>query len=238
MFGLIQQLTKYRLPLKEVVLVVILLPVTAVVAAADNLPKVSVYLVSHGWHAGIVLNRQSLADRIAVLKQDFANVDYLEIGWGDRDFYQTPEPNLGHIVQAGLFPSESVLHLVGFNGAVTRYFPHSEIIELKLTPEQLLRLSRHIAASFATDSEGKTASLGSGLYGYSRFYRSTESYHIFNTCNVWTARALKRAGLTTYPSSAITVDDLMGQLRDLGRVVQPLKMIEDINLDNSESHYD
>lgn len=218
---------------------VVLLPTfSAVVAAVDNPPTVPIYLVSHGWHAGIVLKRQTLSNRIRVLKQDFANSDYLEIGWGDRDFYQTPEPHIGHILKAGLFPSESVLHLVGFNGDVTRYFPYSEIIELKLTPEQLVRLSRHIAASFATDSEGKTVSLGSGLYGYSRFYRSTESYHIFNTCNVWTARALKRAGLTTDPSSAITVDDLMGQLRDLGRVVQPLKMIEDVNLDNSESRHD
>ena len=93
-------------------------------------------------------------------------------------------------------------------------------------------------ANFAADGEGKTESLGRGLYGDSRFYSSKESYHIFNTCNVWTARALRRAGLATHPSSAITVDDLMGQLRGQGRVVQQMAVIEDGNLDNSEGSND
>lgn len=238
MFRIRQQLTNYRLLLKRVMLFVLLQSISSAVAAMDYPPRVSIYLVSHGWHAGIVLKRQSLSNRIEVLKQDFANADYLEIGWGDSDFYQTPEPHIGHILKAGLFPSESVLHLVGFNGDVTRYFPYSEIIELKVTPQQLDQLSRYIVASFAVDGEGKTRSLGRGLYGDSRFYRSKESYHIFNTCNVWTARALHRTGLATHPSSAITVEDLMGQLRGLGKVVQPMKVIEDANLDNSENSHD
>lgn len=223
MFRVRQQFINYALHLKVVMALLALMPAISFAnSIIDITPRVSIYLVSHGWHAGIVLERQILADKIKVLQQDFATVDYLEIGWGDSDFYQTPEPHIGLILKAGLFPSESVLHLVGFNGDVTSYFPYSEIIELKIPPEQLDKLSSHIAASFAADAGGKTESLGRGLYGDSQFYRSKESYHLFNTCNVWTARALRKTGLAIHPSSAITVDDLMAQLRELGRVIQQL----------------
>lgn len=229
MFKVRQQFINYAVLLKAVMALLALMPAILFAnTVIDATPKATIYLVSHGWHAGIVLERQILADKIKVLQQDFSGVDYLEIGWGDSDFYQTPEPHIGLILKAGLLPSESVLHLVGFNGDVTSYFPYSEIIELKLTPEQLDDLSRHIAASFAVDGEDKMESLGHGLYGDSRFYRSKESYHLFNTCNVWTARALRKTGMAIELSSAITVDGLMVQLRELGRVIQQLhETVED-----------
>jgi len=207
--------------------VALLLPLSLSVAAAESDARIPIYLVSHGWHAGIVLERQHLSERAAVVQRDFANADFLEIGWGDSDFYQTPEPHIGHILKAGLLPSESVLHLVGFNGRVERYFPDSEIIELMFTPKQLKALSSYIVASFAEEGGGE--SLGRGLYGDSQFYRSNERYHIFNTCNVWTARALKQAKLDIHPASAISVDDLMEQARGLGRVIQQMRGVEGVN---------
>lgn len=235
MFRVRLQFQNWGRGLKTVAALFVLVPSMAFSGTVfESTPKVSIYLVSHGWHAGIVLERRTLSERIKVLQRDFAAADYLEIGWGDSDFYQTPDPHIGLILKAGIFPSESVLHLVGFDGDVVGYFPYSEIIELKITPEQQDQLGRHIAASFALDGEGKTLSLGRGLYGESQFYRSIESYHLFNTCNVWTARVLRKIGLATRPSSAIMVDDLMAQVRDLGRVVQQMPDIKDGNLDRSE----
>jgi uncharacterized protein (TIGR02117 family) len=193
----------------------------------DSAPKISIYLVSHGWHAGIVLERQHLSKRVAVLQRDYSHVDYLEIGWGDSDFYQTQEPHFGLILKAGLFPSESVLHIAGFKGRVERYFPNSEIVEIKLSPKQMEQLTNYIVTSFANADGGE--SLGRGLYGDSRFYRSRESYHIFNTCNVWAARGLRQTGLVIDPASAISVDDLMQQAREIGNVIQKMKSVEEVD---------
>ena len=239
MFRVRQQFQNWEVGLKAVVVLLALIPSISFSSTVnDSTLKVSIYLVSHGWHAGIVLQRRTLSDRIKVLQRDFAGADYLEVGWGDSDFYQTPDPHFGLILKAGLFPTKSVLHLVGFDGDVVSYFPYSEIIEIKITPEQLDRLGRHIAASFAADGEGKTLSLGRGLYGNSQFYRSRESYHLFNTCNVWTARALRKIGLATHPASAIMVEDLMAQLRELGRVIQQKTIINEGNLGRSERSND
>ena len=113
-----------------------------------------------------------------------------------------------------------MLHIVGFNGAVTAYYSSSEIIEIKLGEPGFERLSRYIAASFALDGSGQALPLGHGLYGNSRFYLSRESYHLLNTCNVWTARALRAAGLPVTPSSSITVEQLMAQAQTFGKVVR------------------
>jgi len=178
-----------------------------------------IYLVSHGWHAGIVLRRADIPDSIWPAPDDFSDVQYLEVGWGDRDFYQTPDPRMGLILKAALSPTASVLHIVGFNRPVQVYFPYSEIIGIELPPAGFEHLSRTIAQSFARDRDGYVVSLGPGLYGNSRFYLSRESYHLFNTCNVWTARALRAAGLPITPATAIRVESLMSQAENFGALL-------------------
>ncbi len=183
-------------------------------------PRKTIYLVSHGWHAGIVLRRADIPDSARLELGEFPNTEYLEVGWGDMDYYQIPDPHIGLILKAALLPTASVLHIVGFNGSVPAYFPYSEIIKIELSTAGLEHLSRTIAASFATDEANNPTSLGPGLYGNSCFYLSRETYHLFNTCNVWTARALRAAGVPITPARAMTVESLMSQARKYGMVVK------------------
>ena len=180
----------------------------------------TIYLVSHGWHAGIVIKRSDISSSIWPEQGDFPGNKFLEVGWGDSDYYQTPDPHLGIILKAGLLPTPSVLHIVGFNAPVTSYFTASEIIEIGLSESGFNALCSYIASSYLKDQAGNSIALGSGLYGNSRFYRSHESYHLFNNCNAWSARALKRAGQPIDPSSIMTVDDLMSRVRSFGKVIQ------------------
>ncbi len=183
-----------------------------------------VYLVSHGWHAGIVVKRSDIPDAVW---PELPMSKFLEVGWGDRDYYQTPDPHWGITLKAALLPTESVLHIVAFDGSVLAYFPHSEIIEIQLSEPGFERLSRHISASFAKGAAGKNIPLGPGLYGVSQMYLSTETYHLFNTCNVWTARAIKEAGCPITPALTITVDSLMSRARSFGRLIQSISTMPD-----------
>ncbi|MEA2079295.1 MAG: DUF2459 domain-containing protein [Pseudomonadota bacterium] len=195
-------------------------PVRETPAPSESEPRKTIYLVSHGWHAGIVLRRAEISDSDWPALEDFPDAHYLEVGWGDMDFYLTPDPHWGLTLKAALWPTASALHIIGFNGPVPAYFPYSEIIRIELSSAGFEQLSHTIAASFATDEVGNTTSLGPGLYGNSRFYLSRETYHLFNTCNVWTARVLRAAGLPITPLRAITAEDLMSQARKFGIVVQ------------------
>lgn len=187
---------------------------------ATGEPRKIIYLVSHGWHAGIVLRRAYIPDSIWPAAVDFPDADYLEVGWGDMDYYQAPDPHLGIILKAALLPTASVLHIVAFSGPTPDYFPASEIIRIEVPAAGFEHLVRTVAASFARDEAGRVKPLGPGLYGNSRFYLSRETYHLFNTCNVWTARALRAADLPISPARTISVESLLSQARKFGMVVQ------------------
>ena len=188
-----------------------------------NEPSKTVYLVRHGWHAGIVVKREHIPAGVWPQNNDFPNAEYLEVGWGDRDYYMTSSPHLGITLKAGLVPSASVLHIVGFSGPVTRYFPHSEVIRIELSEAGFHQLCSYLESSYALDEAGHSQPLGSSLYGSGKFYLSRESYHAFNTCNVWTARGLHEAGCPVTPAANLTVDTLMTNAAKFGAVIQGIR---------------
>ncbi len=183
-------------------------------------PSKTIYLVSHGWHAGIVVKRADIPPGIWAQHNDFPEAEYLEVGWGDKDYYMTPDPHLGITLKAGLLPTASVLHIVGFRGPVTRNFPQSEVISIDLSEAGFERLCRYVEHSYARNADGLSQPLGPSRYGDGRFYLSRETYHAFNTCNVWVARALRDAGCPITPAGTLTTDTLMERAAGFGRVIQ------------------
>ena len=59
-----------------------------------------VYVASHGWHTGFIIPAPQLQGAIPELKQRFDDVAYIEIGWGDKGFYQTKKITAGLTVRA------------------------------------------------------------------------------------------------------------------------------------------
>jgi uncharacterized protein (TIGR02117 family) len=185
-----------------------------------NEPSRTIYLVSHGWHAGIVVKRTDIPAGIWPQQNEFPEAEYLELGWGDKDYYMTPKPNLGITLKAGLLPTASVLHVVGFRGPVTGYFPSSEVIRIDLSEAGFQHLCRYLEKSYALDETGLSQPLGPSLYGNGQFYLSRETYHAFNTCNAWTAKALREAGCPITPAANLRVKTLMNHVAKFGTVIQ------------------
>lgn len=186
--------------------------------AREGKPTVLIHLVSHGWHTGLIIRRADVPEGLWPEAGDFPQAEYIEIGWGDREYYQARDPGLRTTLKAALMPTPSVLHLVGFRNPPAAYFPASEIVELRLPRAGFERLAKYIHDAHAFEGTRPAAALGSGLYGDSRFYPARETFHLFNTCNGWTARALRSSGLPV--RDAITTEGLMAQVRRLGLVVQ------------------
>lgn len=171
-----------------------------------------IFVVNHGKHTGIIFDRQDIPVYLWPEQLDFTESKYLEVGWGDLDYYQSSEPHLGILLKAILIPTPAVLHVAGFSRHPLRFFPGSQLVELKLTPAQFARLVRYIAGSFAKNGHRRATPLQTGLYGISFFYLSRERYHLFKTCNVWVAKALAAAGQPVHPLFAVTAGGLMSQL--------------------------
>ncbi len=174
-------------------------------------------VVKHDWHTSLVLNRESLLVYLPGLATLSSGGGYLEIGWGDERFYQSPGAGPLLALRAGLWPTRSILHVVSFRGSPEEYFSGQDMVRLSADRKGYSRLLTFVASSFERDPKGQPVRAGPGLYGNSEFFRAVGSFHLFNTCNTWIAKALARAG---YPvsTSVVTANALWSELERLNRV--------------------
>lgn len=176
------------------------------------------YVVDHGKHAGIVIKRATIPKRLIPEKADFPNAEYLEFGWGEVDYYPAPSPSWWLALKAALWPTPSVLHVVGIRSPPTIFFTGLKIVRLDLDRCAWMRLVQYIHASFARDGALKAKPLQRGLYGDSWFYPARGSFHLFNTCNGWVTKGLKFSGLPLGIVEPLTSSQLMGRLKRLGAI--------------------
>ena len=194
-----------------------LVPVADLHPPAPGKPVRTIYLVGHGWHAGLVIARAEIPETLWPEHWEFPQSRWIEIGWGDRAFYQSPDPSLGLALRAAFASKGSVLHVGGFDAEPADYSPRAEILAIDLSPRGLEALLRFIRESYAHGADGRPVALGPGLYPGSRFYAALGRYHLFRTCNNWTAEALRAAGCPITPAYAIVAGNLMMQAESCGR---------------------
>ena len=189
-------------------------------------PRIEIFVVSHGYHSGLVLPRETVAEAaslrghvaLGAMAQRFSNYRLLEIGWGDEGFYRHV-PNVasltfGLAVRALLMPGNpSVVHVVGLPGHPREVFRRADIVRVELSRGGFARMLDALEASFGKQGAAVAEPLGPGLYGPSLFYRGVDAFHVFNVCNHWVARLLSAAGLPTAPVLATLPPGLLLDLR-------------------------
>lgn len=193
-------------------------PVKSLFPPAPGQPVRPVYVVNHGWHTGLVVERAAFDH--ADWARDFAGADSVEFGWGDAAYYPAERPGLWLATKALFWPTPSVLHVVGVSGPVTNSFPHQEIVRVDLSEAGLERLRAHIEKTFALDKTGKAQVVGPGLYGDGKFYRARGKFYFPKMCNRWVATGLRAAGCPISPLRSITAGHVMSQTRTFGKVIQ------------------
>ncbi len=171
-----------------------------------------VYVVSNGWHTAIVVPALRASEFLPEAG-DFPEAAYLEFGWGDRVYYRAKDPGLAVALEAALTPTPAVMHVTVRPRPPMQIPDGDEVVSLALTKSGLRGLIEAIAGDFTRRQGNRAAPLSPGLYPLSRFYEAEGSFHLFNTCNTWTARMLQAGGVALSPSGIVTADDLMDRLR-------------------------
>ncbi len=170
----------------------------------------TIHIVSNGWHTGIVIARGDIPEGAVPEVRDFPQAHFFEFSWGDARYFPAPQKGLGMIMSALFTPTPAVMHLAGLPGSPRSVFPSAETVPLQLSPEGLDALVAFLDQTFDRDAgaEGKP-----GLYPFSRFYPANGRFHMFNTCNTWTARGLAAAGVPIKVTGTLQAEELMVQLR-------------------------
>jgi uncharacterized protein (TIGR02117 family) len=192
----------------------------------DGEPRADIFVVSNGYHSGVVLPRAALAAAAgrqgagAALEvaSRFAAYPWIEIGWGDEEFYRsvpTAASVTARLAFRALFESNaSVVHVVGLVAHPRTMFPNAEIVRVGVSADGFDRVLGMLDRTLARGPDGHLATdLGPGLYGPSLFFRAVGGFGIFNVCNHWVARLLDAAGLPTDGALATLPRGLILDLR-------------------------
>jgi uncharacterized protein (TIGR02117 family) len=182
-------------------------------------PGAPIYVVSNGWHSGVVVEASGLAPDRWPQRVVLGSHRYLEVGWGDRDAYLAERITPGLALRAALVSRGSVLLVAGFDEPVPQRYRGIDVVELRVSAHALDALAGFIEASLAEDSEGRPIRLGAGGVVPGVFFLARGRFHALNTCNSWTAAALRAAGLPLAPRLTLTAYQLMQQVVPLGRLV-------------------
>jgi hypothetical protein len=173
-----------------------LLSLSDLQAGDDN----SIYVAKISWHTGIVVPVYSIPDSIWPAGFKVRNYDYLEIGWGDRDYYPHPGFNLWYAVKAIFWPTATTLHV---NPMIERHIPETyagtKWAKIYLDSAGLVHLTRFLISQFEFNDQGKIIPVEKGLYPHSNFFAGSTKYYFPKNSNVWAAMALKKAGLKFIP---------------------------------------
>ena len=180
-----------------------------------------VYLVSHGWHVGLAVRSAGVSRAMWPESADFGAVRYLEVGWGDGDYYPVARGHPALALKAAFSSTSSVLHVAGIDAPLAAFFAESSIIEVPLSPRGFEALIRFIHAAHARDAAGSAIVVGPGIYGASRFYRAVGQYRLADNSNHWTAKALAAAGCPIDPANMMVAGSLMDRTSAFGRSLRP-----------------
>jgi len=181
--------------------------------AANPAPRtIPVHIVSHGWHTGLVIPARALNAILPELGDRFGAPAFYEIGWGDKGFYQAQDITPGLALRALFRSPGTVMHVSAVPLSPQDSFPESQLASFCVSQEEIDALTQFLSGSFSHDEAGHLMPLSKGIYGDSQFYDAAGRYSAANTCNKWTAKALRSAGFGIDPSLKLTAGSVMRYL--------------------------
>jgi len=221
----------FRMLIKLLLLIVIL--VVIYLAAAFILPYmrvnrsfknaengIKIFVITNGVHTDIVLPANTVYKN---WQTDFApatfNVtkpayNYIGFGWGDKGFY-LETPTWADLIFSTAFKavfalSETAMHITYLKEP---NLADSDCVELHITEAQYQTLITYIESSFEKNENGIMLINHEGYGAHDRFYEALGKYSLFKTCNTWTHKGLKKAGVKVAAWSPFS-KGLMRSLKD------------------------
>jgi len=185
-------------------------PTSELFPPAKNTKTRIVYLVQHDWHSGLAWAQQDSENFGA---EEWQDSPYIEVGWGDRQFYFKGDKSIPSILRAAFIPSDSVMHVASFAESPEKSF-QLPVFKIELSELGFQKLFFYVKQTFTLNVKGdRSEAIGKGQYGISNFYAAVPKYFSGFNCNTWAAEALRNAGVPLCPNRAFLAKNLAEQIQ-------------------------
>lgn len=182
---------------------------------------VTLHLWSNGFHSDIGAPA-ALFPEDHPLRRLYPDAREFLIGWGDERFYYSDRFSLWLALDAIIPPSPSVMHVTYNAPAASAYLGPTDDVAIAVSREGAARFVAYIDRALALGPDGGVIRTHDGkVVGRSAFVRTRGSFHLFNVCNQWMARALRAAGLNLNARSPWFGDQLVREARAAARSACP-----------------
>ncbi len=155
-----------------------------------------VAVVRRDWHTDVCLRTRDANAWALGLAHGFDGATVLCFGFGERQYVverrHDPLTMLG-----ALLPSRAAILMTVLRATPEAAFGEENVVEAPVGDAGLEGLQRFLRDSIETDGMDEPQRLADGPYPGSLYFAATGTYDALHTCNTWTARALRSAGLAS-----------------------------------------
>ncbi len=183
---------------------------------------VELHLYSNGYHSDIGAPAAIFPPEHP-LRRLYPQARSFLIGWGEERFYYSDGRDLLLGLDAMAPPSPSVLHIAYDAAPASAYIGPIDDIAIAVSGEGAAGFVAFVDRALVLDADGAPIRTADGkVVGRSSFLRARGSFHLFNVCNHWMARALRAAGLDVNARTAWLASPLIAQVRAGGATRCPV----------------
>lgn len=178
----------------------------------------TVYILNQGWHTGIIIKVSDVDESVFPEINNFRHGEYLDIGWGDEEYYRIPGVDLKLAARALFSPTSSALKIRTLNIPVETYYKTFRYcVSFDLSENEFKTLCKYISNTFLKMKSEPVLLENRNNIIY--FYKAEGDYHLFNTCNTWVADAISSSGIPIETSLVVSASDLFDSVKDYGKVL-------------------
>jgi uncharacterized protein (TIGR02117 family) len=186
----------------------------------------TIYYIYRDWHTSVMLDGatyRSLSKLPAIntsLDTEVAPAGYVRIGWGDGDYYTGKSTSVVSATRALIASPYSAIQVIGYTADPFARIPAETRVPLKISDEAMRELVGYLDASFARGDANNLLPLQGYVENSGVFFEASERYGLFNTCNTWSSKALRAAGLPIRGAFNLTAQSVFEQARMISEYQQ------------------
>lgn len=179
-----------------------------------------VYLVKENWHTGIMFEINDYTIEVLPALSLLKDYLYVDIGWGDAEFYQTPGIDMYLAAKAILIPTPTVIRIDGYKFPIEKIIEWREFaIKYEFSAEEFSKLIKFINDHIVY-VEGKPVITKHEVDSPVYFIKSLGEYHLLRTCNTWAAQAINSTGFGVDTFGLVTASQLYSKFAKYGKILK------------------